>query len=82
MVAYTIGSADARLIQPWIMYTNYIRTPNGPATRDNGALSAQLGARNPVNCFTTWCSFQTQAPVNIYGFWNLDPIPGTFNWTR
>ncbi len=82
VIAYTIGSAEARGIQPWIMYTNYIRTPNGPATRDNGALSAQLGARNPSTCFTTWCSFQTQAPVNIYGFWNLDPIPGTFDWAR
>lgn len=82
VVAYTIGSADARNIQPWIMYTNYIRTPNGPASKDNGSLVGQLGTRSPFTCFSTWCSFGTQPAVPIYAPWTLDPVPGTFNWTR
>ncbi len=80
---YTVGSADATQFKPWIMYRYYIRTANGTASKDNAFLQAQIGTRFPSSNYSTWGPFSTQSH-EIYSrkLWNLQPIPGTINWSQ
>ena len=80
IVAYTIGSAYARGILTNSQYYTYILTPNGDANRDNAALVAQLGYRNPSWCYSTWCSFGLQN-FNLFNFWSIS-VPSGFSWRR
>jgi hypothetical protein len=52
-----MGSAEAVLIDPWIMYNTYIIARRGTANTDNAYLSVQLGIRDPSFCYTAWCVY-------------------------
>lgn len=78
-LSYTIGTAQASVLQPNIDYYTYMRFANGNDTVDKFKLQAQVGYRNPSTCYTTWCA----AKYKIYTLipsWST-AVPGTQSWT-
>ncbi len=77
-LAYTIGSAAPVTIVRSYWYNNYTRIKNGNTSSDSGKLSAQLGYRSPVSCYTTWCSWPLQTE-KIIPAWQIG-VPGGWYW--
>lgn len=79
-LAFTIGAAQASALQANVNYYTYMRTTAGNASSDNFKLQAQIGHRNPTNCYTTWCSWGDES-INLVPAWS-SLVPGTKTWTR
>lgn len=79
--AFTIGTSRAELIEPWILYKNYIRAQAGNASKDNARLQAQLGYRNQAGCHSKLCIASRDPSSTIIPAWKVTNIPGTTEWT-
>jgi len=79
-LAFTIGVAQASALQANVNYYTYMRTTSGNASSDGFKLQAQIGHRNPTNCYTTWCSWGDES-INLVSAWS-PLVPGTKSWTR
>lgn len=78
-LSYTIGAAQANAIPANVDHYTYIRTSNGNDTSDKFKLQGQVGYRNPITCYTTWCSSKYKI-YSIISSWSTI-IPGTQSWT-
>lgn len=82
-IGYVIGAGNAIAISNGVTHYNYIRTYNGNANSDIFRLRAQVGYRDPGNCYTTWCSYgYSEVPRVILVPPTDFSVPGVRDWVR
>ncbi len=77
-LSYTIGAAQANAIPAGANQFTYIRTADGNDISDKFKLQGQVGYRNPIWCYTTWCA-EGYKIYNIIPSWSAT-VPGTQSW--
>lgn len=73
-LTFTVGTSDARKLQPDKEYKTYFRTKKGNSSTDKAKVFLQRGNRTPSVCHSTWCIF-AKATNQYVPAWQLS-MPG------
>jgi hypothetical protein len=75
-----VGTSDARLLRPNVVYWTLVRAKVGAAATDRGKVQGQRGDRTPSFCHRpTTCIFP-DATARLLPAWR-HPVPGFSQWT-